>query len=216
MKYLNDCKKIVKISRRLYKKGYLAACDGNISIRVAENVILITPRACPKAFITVEEIVQMDLKGNAKEGIPSSEKKMHLAVYHKVPKAKAVIHAHPPAATSWSIACPDLKELPCDSCSELILALGKVPIVPYARPGTVNMGKNLEKYLPERKVMILSRHGSLTWGEDIEEAYFGQERLEHSAKMLMYASCINKLHSLPKKEVEALEKMREKLGNKIL
>ena len=216
MKYLNECKQIIEISRRLHKMGCLAACDGNLSIRVAENIILITPSACPKAFITEKEIVHMDLDGNSTEGEPSSEKQMHLAVYRKAPKAKAVIHAHPPTATAWSIAYPDLTELPCDSCSELILALGKVPIVPYARPGTIDMGKNIEKCLPERRVMILSRHGSLTWGENIEEAYFGQERLEHSAKMLMYASRLNKLHSLPKEEVKALEEMRKKLGDKIL
>ena len=216
MKYVYECKQIVKISRRLYKRGYLAACDGNISMRVAEDKILITPTARPKAFITEKEIVEMNLKGHSQNGTPSSEKQMHLSVYHTVPQAKAVIHAHPPAAIAWSIAHPDLKELPCDSCSELILALGKVPIIPYARPGTKEMGTNLKKYLSETKVMILSRHGSLTWGEDIEEAYFGQERLEHSAKLLMYASYINKLHPLPKEEVEALQQMRKKIGNKIL
>ena len=216
MKYTHERKQIVEISQRLHKLGCLAACDGNISIRVAEDKILITPSARPKAFITAKEIVQMNLKGESQNGVPSSEKQMHLSVYHKVSEAKAVIHAHPPAAIAWSIAHPDLKELPCDSCSELILALGKVPIVPYARPGTIEMGINLKKYLPETKVMILSRHGSLTWGENIEEAYFGQERLEHSAKLLMYASYINKLHPLPEEEVEALQQMRKKIGNKIL
>lgn len=216
MKYTHECKQIVEISQRLHKMDCLAACDGNISVRVAEDKILITPSTRPKAFITEKEIVQMDLKGYSQNGIPSSEKQMHLSVYHTAPQAKAVIHAHPPAAIAWSIAHPDLKELPCDSCSELILALGKVPIVPYARPGTAEMGTNLKKYLPETKVMILSRHGSLTWGENIEEAYFGQERLEHSAKLLMYASYINKLHPLPEEEVKVLQQMRKKIGNKIL
>ena len=198
--------------------GCLAACDGNISMRVDENTILITPHARAKAFITAKEIVQMDLQGNSLNGSgrPSSEKQMHLFIYHKVTKAKAVIHAHPPSAIAWSIAHPDLKELPCDSCSELILCLGTVPIVPYARPGTSAMGKNLEQYLPDSKVMILSRHGSLTWGDNIEEAYIGQERLDHSAKLLMYATCINKLHPLPEKEIQTLKQMRKKMGDKIL
>ena len=109
MKYLYECKQIVHISRRLHKLGCLAACDGNISLRVAEDSILITPSARPKAFITANEIVQIDLKGYSQNGLPSSEKKMHLSVYHKAPQAKAVIHAHPPAAIAWSIAHPEFR-----------------------------------------------------------------------------------------------------------
>lgn len=216
MKYLHERKQIIKFSKYLHKMGCLANCDGNISIRVSEEEILITPSARPKAFIKAEEIVLMNLQGKTKKGTPSSEKQIHLIVYQNSPKAKAVIHAHPPIATAWSIAHPDLKELPCESCPEIILALGKVPIVPYARPGTKEMGKNLEEFLPERKVLILSRHGSLSWGENLQEAYFGQERLEHSAKLLMYAQYLNKLNPLPKEEIKALEKIRKEIGNKIL
>ena len=217
MKYLYEREQIVETARRLHKAGCLSSCDGNISIKVDRDTILITPAGRPKAFITKKEIALMDLEGTPKEGHPSGEKHLHLTVYRTVKKAGAVIHAHPPCATAWSIARPDLKELPCESCAELILSLGGVPIAPYARPGTKAMGESIKKYLPQSKVMILSRHGSLTWSEDIDTAYFAQERLEHSAKMLMYAVSINnKLSPLPKTELQALKQLRKKIGDKIL
>ena len=210
---------IVAIARRLYEKDWLAASDGNISFRLDDNRILITPSGRPKGFINVHELAVMDLDGHVYSGNPSSERFMHLEVYREVPHARAVIHAHPPVATAWSIGRPDLKELPCKSCSELILAMGRVPIVPYARPGSVEMGKNLHPFLPKCKVMILSRHGSLTWGDDLEEAFWGTERLEHAARLLHYAESISpthELHELPREEIRELELMREKIGDRIL
>lgn len=159
-------KEIVDICKRLYAKNWLAACDGNVSMRLGDDQILITPSARHKGFIHENDLAIITLDGNILAGNPSSERLMHLEVYRKAPKAMAVIHAHPPVATAWSIARPDLKELPCNSCSELILALGSVPIVPYARPGTAGMGENLHPFLPKSKVMILSNHGSISWGEN--------------------------------------------------
>lgn len=207
---------ILEISKRLYANGWLAACDGNISFRISDDRILITPSARPKAYISAEEIAVVNLAGEVLEGKPSSEVKMHLEIYRNAEKAKAVVHSHPPTATAWTIANPEMEELPCRSCSELILALGKVPFVPYARPGTQAMGDNIKQFLPKRRVMVLRNHGALTWGEDLEEAYFGTERLEHAAKMLMYAKTIGGIPELPADEIKDLEALRETLGERIL
>lgn len=207
---------ILEICQRLYKQGWLAACDGNVSVRLSDDRILVTPSARPKAFISADEIAVVNLQGEVLEGKPSSEVKMHLAVYRNAAKAKAVVHSHPPVATAWTIANPEMNELPCRSCSELILALGKVPFVPYARPGTEEMGKNLEEFLPKRRVMVLRNHGTLTWGEDLDEAYFGTERLEHAAKLLMYAKGLGGIPELPAAEIKELEALRETLGERIL
>ena len=141
---------------------------------------------------------------------------MHLAVYESCPQARAVVHAHPPTAIAWSIAKPELTELPGDSLSELILAVGKVPIISYARPGTREMGSALTPYLPEHRALVLARHGALTWGESLMESYMGMERLEHTAEILWRAECMGGLTSLPEQELQALRKMRELLGDKTL
>ncbi len=207
---------ILEICKRLYGQGWLAACDGNVSLRMSDEKILVTPSARPKAYISADEIAVVNLAGDIISGKPSSEVKMHLAVYRNAEKAKAVVHSHPPVSTAWTIANPEMDELPCNSCSELILALGKVPFVPYARPGTKTMGDNLVPFLPKRRVLVLRNHGALTWGEDIEEAYFGTERLEHAAKLLMYAKNIGGIPELPAKEIAELEALRETLGERIL
>lgn len=210
---------IVKICQRLYHNGWLAACDGNVSLRLSDGDVLITPSARPKAFISAEEMAKVKLDGTVVFGKPSSETKMHLEIYRNAPKARAVVHSHPPTATAWTIAYPDLSELPCNSCSELILALGSVPFVPYARPGTQAMGDNLRSFLPDRRVLVLRNHGALSWGEDLEEAYFGTERLEHAAKLLSTAKAISpggSLPELPAAEIAELKKLRSTIGDRIL
>lgn len=141
---------------------------------------------------------------------------MHLEVYKRCPEARAVVHAHPPTAIAWSVARPELRELPANCLSEVILAAGSIPFVPYARPGTKGMGDVLQPFLPERRVMILSRHGALSWGEDLEEAYNGMERLEHSAQILKNAADLGVLTELPAEEVAVLKEMRKKMGPKSL
>ncbi len=210
-------KDIIKICKKLHKKNFIASCDGNISTVLDSKSILITPSGYNKGFLREEDLVLMDCNANTNSSKkPSSEWKMHVAIYKNCPKAKAVVHAHPPIATAWSIAYPQLEELPCNSCSELILAVGKIPIVPYARPASVDMTEALSAYLPYSRVMILSNHGAISWGESLMEAYNGIERLEHAATMLMYAKSLNRLNDLPADEIEQLKKMRQKIGEKTL
>lgn len=208
---------ICQISKRLYDKGMLASCDGNISLRIDKNRVLITPSGVAKAFLRPNEMCVVDLEGNLLSGKKaSSELKMHLAVYQNNDLAKAVVHAHPPRAIAWSIAKPEMKFLPNDSMSEVILALGKIPIVPFALPGSAEMGTKLLPFIDDSRAMILARHGALTWGEDIEEAYRGMERLENSVEILMYAEALGGAVSLDKKVVDELYKLREKIGPKSL
>lgn len=213
---LNYRAEIIKICQRLYQKNMLAAADGNVSYRISDERILITPAGLAKAFITANDIAVINLADQIIEGNPSSERLMHLAIYKHCPLAKCVIHAHPPAAIAWSIARPDLKALPAHCMSELILAVKNIPFVPYARPGTAAMGDILQQFIPEHRVMILSRHGALAWGESLLEANNGMERLEHSALILLYAMQLGGLTMLPPEEIDVLYAMRAKIGDKIL
>ena len=205
---------VIQVCERLYARNMLAAADGNVSVRLDDRTILMTPSGVSKAFMKPGELVRMGLDGSVGEVSrqPSSERLMHLAIYQACSAARAVVHAHPPVATAWSIAHPHLTELPCDAMSELILAVGRVPIVPYARPGTAQMGEVLASFLPECRVMILARHGAIAWGETLEEALFGMERLEHAATILSAAHQLGGVTALPPVEVEALREIRRQMG----
>lgn len=207
---------IVFLCQVLHTQGCLAAADGNVSYRLNNDRILITPTGRNKFYLKPEEIAVVRLDGEVIEGQPSSEKIMHLSVYKKCDAALCVVHAHPPTAIAWTIAKPTLERLPSESISEVILAAGQIPVVPYARPGTIAMGEALIPYLPTYRVLILARHGALSWGESLEEAYNGIERLEHSAKILKSAVELGGITSLPEEEVKALWKIREQLGNRNL
>ncbi|MCB0342558.1 MAG: class II aldolase/adducin family protein [Pseudobdellovibrionaceae bacterium] len=207
---------IVNVCRRLHSKNYLAAADGNISYRVDESRILITPSGKPKFLIEPKDMSVVTPSGEVLVGKPSSEMAMHLEIYDRCPKAKAVVHAHPPTAIAWTVAEPKLEELPCTALSEVILATGGIPIAPYARPGTNEMALRVRPYLPQSRVLILARHGAVSWGESLDEAYIGMERLEHSAEILMKAKIMGGVTELPADEVDFLRDLRKKMGPKIL
>lgn len=207
---------IVEICRALNARNFLAAADGNVSVRLNEREILITPAGLNKSRVSPADMALISIDNEILEGNPSSERLMHLEVFRHCPQARAVVHAHPPTAIAWTIARPELKELPADCMSELILAVGRVPVVPYARPGTLEMGTNLHPFLPSCRALILARHGALSWGESLEEAYNGMERIEHSALILKTAHELGGLSELPPAEVQALRDLRKKLGERIL
>jgi L-fuculose-phosphate aldolase len=207
---------MIAVAKALHGKNMLAAADGNISYRVSDAEILITPAGKPKAAITPDDIAVITLDNEILFGTPSSERLMHLAVYQQSPKARCVIHAHPATAIAWTIARPELTELPAGCLSELILAAGRVPVAPYARPGTQSMGEVLKPFLPDSRIILLARHGALTWGEDLQEALNGMERLEHTATILLHATQLGGLTFMPEDEISELRAMRKKIGEKIL
>ena len=130
----NIKKAIIKICRDLHRRNMLAAGDGNVSYRLDDGRIFITPSGRPKAFIHDNEMALIREDGEVISGQPSSERQMHLAVYKKCSQARAVVHAHPPTCIAWSIAKPHLTELPCEALSEVILATGEFPLFPMPDP----------------------------------------------------------------------------------
>lgn len=207
---------ILEICKRLHARNMLAAADGNVSFRISDQQILMTPSGISKAFMTVDDIAVVTIDNRIISGNPSSERLMHLQVFKSCPEAVAVIHAHPVHAIAWSIAKPHLKKLPSDCLSEVILATGDIPFVAYARPGTQDMGNVLKPFLPEHRALILKRHGAITWGGDIEEAYRGMERIENSCQILYLAEKMGGLNPLPFEEVKYLYSLRKKIGPTLL
>ena len=202
--------------RRLHAGGLLAASDGNLSVRLPNGLIAMTPSGVPKAKVRLKDLAHLTLAGEVLSGRPSSERAMHLAIYRAVPAAKAVVHAHPPTAIAWSLARPDLKELPADGLPEVILATGRIPIVPMAIPGTEAMGANLLPFLPDHRLLLLARHGGLCWGEHLDEAVGGLERLEQVANILWKAETLGGAKPLSVPEIEELRALRAKIGSKII
>ncbi len=206
---------LLKICSLLHEKNFIASADGNISIRLQDGNILMTPSGAHKGFLQESDFAIVTLDNKIVNGNPSSERLMHLEIYNHCPKAMAVVHAHPPMAIAWSVAKPQLPELPLEALSELILAVGKVPIVPYALPGTSAMASHLTPYLPQSRALILARHGAVAWGEDLLEAYSGIERIEHAARILKYATELGGITELPSTEIEQLWELRKKIGERI-
>jgi L-fuculose-phosphate aldolase len=202
--------------RRLHARNLLAAADGNLSARLEDGRIAMTPSGVSKANLSPEDFAFLTLDGTVLSGRPSTERLMHLAVYRTCPEAKAVAHAHPPTAIAWSLARPELDFLPDEAMPEVILAAGRIPFAPYARPGTEAMGEVLRPFLPQHRLVILSRHGGLCWGESVEETANGLERLEHVCQILLSAERLGGAKPLPGDEIEALRAIREGMGPKVL
>ncbi|MGZ5957832.1 MAG: class II aldolase/adducin family protein [Myxococcaceae bacterium] len=200
---------------QLHARGLLAAADGNVSVRQADGSIVLTPAGANKARLRPGSLARVTLDGRILEGRPSTERAMHLAVYRACPEARVIVHAHPPTAIAWTLARPDLTELPTDALPELLLAAGRVPIVPYARPGTEEMGAVLLPFLPAHRLLLLSRHGALAWGESMEEAVNGIERVEHSAIILKAAAELGGTTPLPETELQALRALKARIGPRL-
>jgi len=207
---------LIEACRRLHAGGLLAASDGNVSIRLPDGRIAMTPSGVPKARVQVGDLAYLLPNGSILSGRPSSERAMHLVIYRAVPQAKAIVHAHPPTAIAWSLARPESKELPADGLPEVILAAGRIPIVPMAIPGTEAMGTNLLPFLPEHRLLILARHGGLCWGESLDEVVGGMERLEQVAMILWKAETLGGAKPLAAYELEALRALRAKIGPNII
>lgn len=205
-------KAILDIGKRMYKAGFVAANDGNISVKIGDNEIITTPTGVSKGYMTKECLVHLDmdgkvLKGNCK---PSSEIKMHLRAYKENPFIKAVVHAHPLVSTAFGIAG---EELDSPILAEAVLSLGNVPILPYATLGTEEIPAQIAPYCNSHNGVILANHGVVTWGSDPYGAYYRLESIEYYAKMtLITRFIIGKENTLSKDEIMKLLKMREKFG----
>jgi len=197
-------KLICEIGRRMYNREFVAANDGNISMKIGENKIIATPTGVSKGFMTEEMISELDLEGNW-NGIgmkPTSEIKMHLRVYKENREVKAVVHAHPPIATAFSVANIELVK---PILIENVLILGPIHIAPFAKPGTEEVPESIAPYCKDYNGVLMANHGALTWGGDIMEAYYRLESMEHYAKILMYSNKIlGSDDQLSKKQIEDL------------
>ena len=203
-------KDVCEVGRRLYQKGFIAANDGNISVRMDNGQILLTPSMMNKGRLDEEDLVVTDMDGNRLYGRkePSSELPMHLVVYRERPDVKAVVHAHPPHATGFAVA-----GVPLDKplISEVVLTLGTVPLAQYGTPTTPELADTIEPYVRHHDAILMANHGAMTSGPDIYTAYDRMETLDHFAHIWMVARILGSERSLSAENVAKLEAIRNRV-----
>lgn len=204
---------ILAAGRKIYQRGLVAANDGNLSVRVGENALWVTPTGVCKGDMTEDMLVKITLDGALLEGTrkPSSETKMHLRIYRENPDVRAVVHAHPPAATAFAAA-----GIPLDRpvLQEAVVQLGTVPVAPFALPGSQGVADSVAPFCREYRALLLEYHGAVTWGESMEQAHYRLECLEQVATVTLHLRALGCDRVITPAVVKDLEGLRPAWGIK--
>jgi len=204
---------IVQVGRLVYQKGWVAANDGNISIRLGQDRLLCTPTGVSKGMMHVDDLIICDMEGNKIEGRKerTSEILMHLTVYSMRSDVRAVVHAHPPVSTGWATAGRTLNQalLP-----EVIIGLGCVPLADYGLPGTPELTNPMLPYIPKYDAIMMANHGAVCYADEVYKAFFKMETVEHYARIALVAELLGGAKVLPRLEVDKLLDSRTRYGIK--
>ncbi len=194
--------------RQLAAGGLLAGRDGNLSVRIGRERVLVTPSGYIKSLVTAADMVEVDLTGKPRRAgrrKPTSELDLHLQILRRRGDVHAVVHAHPPIATGFAVAG---EEIPGNLLPELIFVVGRVPLVPYGTPGTPELGERVAPYLEGHDALLLANHGAVTMGRSLDEAWIRMESLEHAARIIVAARVIGQPQPLDARAVARLEALR--------
>jgi L-fuculose-phosphate aldolase len=198
---------ICATGRRMYERGLIVACEGNLSVRLASEQLLVTPSAVCKGYLKPAELLLTDLDGEVISGTgrPSSEIRMHTLYYRLRPDVQAICHAHPPTATGFAAAGLALED---SVLPEMIVALGRVPLAPYGTPGTWEVCEGLEPLVPFHDALLLENHGVVTCGANLHSAYQKMEIVEHCARILLVARSLGGPQLLSDERIQKLHSRR--------
>jgi L-fuculose-phosphate aldolase len=201
---------ILRFGKLLHEGGLTAATDGNISVRLNEASVLITPTCISKGMMSTEDLLVVDMHGRKISGYRdvTSEIGMHMTIYRMRPDVHAIVHAHPPTATGFA-ACG----LALDQAliSEVLLSLGSVPLARYATPGTSELSEALEPFIPDHDAVLMANHGVVTYACDLMQAYMNMETVEHFAKIALVVRQLGCEHPLGADQVNKLHEMRQRI-----
>ncbi|MEC7447654.1 MAG: class II aldolase/adducin family protein [Planctomycetota bacterium] len=202
---------ICDIGRRIYNKGFAAANDGNISVRISDNEVLCTPTMHSKGFLKPDDICHIDMTGKQIAGRKkrSSEALLHLEIYKQRPDLKSVVHCHPPHATAFAIA---REPIPQCVLPEVEVFLGDVPITRYETPGGQAFADTIIPFVQKTNVIILANHGTVSFGESVERAYWWTEILDAYCRMLMLAKQLGGVHFLGDQKSRELLELKDGWG----
>ena len=202
---------IVEAGRRMYMRDLVCANDGNISARISDDTVIATPSGVSKGFMTEDMLIRLDLDGAVIEGTrkPSSEIKMHLAIYRRSPSLLSVCHAHPPVSAAFAAAGLALDKA---YLQETVMLLGVIPIAKYAPPGSEELADAAASFCQEYHGALLEHHGAVTWGSSVMEALYRMESLEYTATVTMYSKMMGFDRTLDDKKMAELIAMRPSWG----
>jgi len=213
MTYMEIREQICDVCHKMWQLGWVAANDGNVSVKLPDGNFLVTPTGISKSFITPDKllIINKDIEViETSEGRkPSSEMKMHMRCYAERPDVGAVVHAHPPTATGYAVANKPLDEY---SMIETVIALGSIPVTPYGTPSTYEVPDAIAPYLGEHDAVLLQNHGALTVGADLITAYYRMETLELFAKISLNAHLLGGAQEISRENIDRLISMRAGYG----
>ena len=202
---------IVEVGKLVFQKGWVAANDGNISIRLDDERIMCTPTGVSKGMMSVDDIIIVDYQGNKISGRRerTSEIMMHLTIYNIRPDINSVVHAHPPTATGFASAG---RALNTALLPEVIIGLGCVPLADYGLPGTDALTEPMLPLIPRYDALLLGNHGAVSYGTEVMQAYFRMETVEHFARINFVAEMLGGAKALPRLEVDKLFESRGRYG----
>lgn len=198
---------MVQVCHALSARGLIAGQDGNVSVRVDAERVLVTPAGFSKALIDADDLVEVSMTGELLSGRhrASSELGLHLTAYAARPDISAVVHAHPVTATSFTLVG---ESVPDGVLAELMLTVGAVGLAPYAQPGTAELGEIVAPLFATHDVVLLSHHGAVALGATLQAAHFAMESLEHGARMIHLARQIGSVVTLDSAACDALRAAR--------
>jgi L-fuculose-phosphate aldolase len=200
---------IVRYGRTLHERGLVAAMDGNLSVRLKDEQILVTPTCVSKGNMRSADMVVVDMEGQRVSGRRNvtSEIGMHLLIYRMRPDIQAIVHAHPPTATGFAAAGIALTQpLVC----EVVMGLGCIPLARYGTPGTSELARTLEPFVPHYDAILMSNHGVVAYGDTLERAYMKMETVEHFAQIALVTHLLGRQQPLQEVEVQKLLVARAK------
>ncbi|MGA2616595.1 MAG: class II aldolase/adducin family protein [Thermoguttaceae bacterium] len=202
---------ICQIGDRIYKKGFAAANDGNISCRISPKEVLCTPTMVCKGFLKPDDLCLVDMEGKQISGRRkrTSEIMLHLAIMKARPEIKAIVHCHPPHATAFGIA---REPIPQCVLPEVEIFLGDVPITKYAIPGGQEFADTILPFVHKTNVIVLANHGTVSFGETVEKAYWWTEVLDAYCRMLMLARGLGRVNYFSEPEARALLDLKGQWG----
>ncbi|MBL6831214.1 MAG: class II aldolase/adducin family protein [Pirellulales bacterium] len=204
---------ICDIGRRIYNKGFAAGNDGNISFRLGPNEVLCTPTQICKGFMKPSDLCIVDMEGKQLAGHRkrSSEVLLHLTIMKERPDVKSVVHCHPPHATAFAVA---REPIPQCVLPEVEVFLGDVPITRYETPGGQKFADTVKPFVQKSSVVILANHGTVSFGESVEKAYWWTEILDAYCRILMLAKDLGRVTYLSKDETQELLDLKKQWGFK--
>lgn len=202
---------ICEIGRRVYAKGFAAANDGNISVRLNDRQVLCTPTMVSKGFLKPDDLCVVDYEGKQLRGTRkrSSEILLHLAVYKHNPSVQAVVHCHPPHATAFAVAG---EPIPKCVLPEVEVFLGEVPIAVYETPGTQKFADTIVPFVEKCNTIILANHGTVTFGPDLEKAYWNSEIIDAYCRILILARQLGRVNYFTPQQTRELLEFKKRLG----